>query len=191
MPVKEAEERGAGETGTTGGTPEPLPTFPPRLATFDVNGFGFAPGEHVSVREIFGTLATPPAVHTDADSLGRLSFTIKAYVPGHCSYQPQPELVAAGDAGTAVRARLNWRDPLMSPCAMSPGGTTVSDQPPAPVVAGTPPALTSLAGPLSVSLHPSVARRGKMERAVIRGLGLRTVRLTVQYADHRSTQHTA
>lgn len=162
-----------------GGTPvaSGSDTFPPRLAQFDLQGFGFVPGEHVSVQENFGSLTTPSPVTALADNQGRLHFSLQAYVPGHCSTGPVPLVLASGDQGTAVAAPLSWRDPIMSPCpVVSPGRSTTAR---ASAVASQ---------PIAASLHPSSGHPGATERLHVRAEGASGVSLTVTYAGG-STAH--
>lgn len=184
-------------TGSLYAPPAPASPVPPRLAVFEVQGFGFASGEQVTVHEIFGTLPSPSAVHSVADVQGRLRFTMQANVPGHCSFAPLPELVAVGDAGTAVRSPLGWRDPIMSPCVVPPGGLGVGSPPPPGVPVPSAPAPAASPGSssgsavLSVSLHPSVAHRGGMERASLQATGYKTATLKAHYPGRSVTRSTA
>lgn len=158
-------------------TPHPMPTQPPRLVTFDLQAFGFVPGEHVTLQERNspgGTLAT---VHAVADSQGRLVAGMEAYVPGFCSGAPIPPMVAAtGDQGTAVVAPLSWIAPLIAcPTMGAPNGDAKGL--PSPV----PPAMVN---GLALGIRNSVVHPGKGQTLSIHLTGAGIARVIVRYPIH-------
>jgi hypothetical protein len=174
--------------------PVVLPTPTPHLVTFNIQGFGFAAGEHVSIRETNIAQASQlAAVATSADASGRFEITMQAYVPFPCGpgSASGPELVATGDKGTSLVSRLNWINPLLMvacPVHVGPGdpGTPPPDNPPVPAAnsgtgAQTPSTL------LALRLRPATARAGRMEHAVVRTAGTGVATLIVRYPSHGAT----
>lgn len=164
-------------------TPMPVPTWPPRLQSFDVRGFGFAPGEIVTLTEKDSPVPAPPAGSATADAAGRFEATVQAYVPGLCSGAPEPSLIATGDRGTSAQAPIWTIEPMIA-CPIR-GGPDVPPVPnPSPAAAAT--SVTSSS--LSLSLAPPVAKRGRGERATLHTSGAGTAKMTIRYPG-RGTGH--
>ncbi|HEX6507280.1 MAG TPA: hypothetical protein VF221_06580 [Chloroflexota bacterium] len=158
-------------------TPQPIPTQTPRLVTFDLQAFGFVPGERVMLQERNSPGGTPAPFHAVADSQGRLEAAMQAYVPGFCSGAPMPPMVAAtGDQGTAVEAPFSWIAPLIAcPMMGAPGGDAKglpSPDPPA-MIQG-----------LALGLGTSVVHPGKGQVLRIHLTGAGVARVTVRYPIH-------
>jgi len=158
-------------------TPQPMPTQTPRLVTFDLQAFGFVPGEHVTLQERNSPGGTPAAVNTVADSQGRLVVGIEVYVPGFCSGASIPPMVAAtGDQGTAVVAPLSWIAPLIAcPTMGAPNGDGTGL--PSPV----PPAMVN---GLALGIRNSVVHPGKGQTLSIHRTGAGIARVIVRYPIH-------
>jgi hypothetical protein len=154
-----------------------MPTQTPRLVTFDLQAFGFVPGEHVTLQERNSPGGTPAAVHTVADGQGRLEAAMEAYVPGFCSGAPMPPMVAAtGDQGTAVVAPLSWIAPLIAcPMLGAPSGDGTGL--PSPVPPG-------MVHGLALGIRNSVVHPGQGQMLSIHLTGAGVARVTVRYAIH-------
>lgn len=192
-----------------GQQPAPVVQSAPRLATMALDGFGFVPGERVSVQQLASSLYPAlPAVAGVADAQGRIQFPVQVYLPPFCSGPFfVPRLVATGDHGTSVVSTVFVRQMLMIACPYHrpPGvgvGTPVppgNPQPSAPSTVQNPsvapvsPGPADVAAPttaditpaLSFRLHPAVGHPGKLERAVVQTATGGTVSLSVVYPAHR------
>lgn len=143
------------------GTP---PSLRSTLGSFDVRGFGFLPGESVTLSEMSaGPYAAGPSVSTHADLLGRVHVSLKAHVPPTCTrWYPLPRIEAVGDGGTSVLAPLGWFDVRAGACPTSPLA--------GPPVPGPGPAVTPIGPTSSLRLLPAVARAGDVEHAILHTL---------------------
>ncbi len=158
-------------------TPHPMPTQTPRLVTFDLQAFGFVPGEHVTLQERNSPGGTPAAVNDVADGQGRLEVGMEEYVPGFCSGALMPPMVAAtGDQGTAVVTPLSWIAPLIAcPTMGAPNGDGTGL--PSPV----PPAMVK---GLALGIRNSVVHPGKGQTLSIHRTGAGIARVIVRYPIH-------
>ncbi len=189
-----------------GQQPAPVVQSAPRLATMPLDGFGFVPGERVSVQQLASSLYPAlPAVAGVADAQGRIQFPVQVYLPPFCSGPFfVPRLVATGDHGTSVVSTVFVRQMLMIACPYRrpPGGGTPAPgnpQPPAPGAVQNPstapvspgaadattPTTADVTPALSFRLHPAVGRPGKLERAAVQTATGGTVSLSVVYPAHR------
>jgi len=184
----------------SGPQPAPIEQSAPRLVTMTVNGFGFVPGERVSVQQPADSpYPALPAVAGVADAQGRIQLPVQVYLPPFCSGPFfVPRLVATGDRGTSVVATVFVRQSLMIACPYHrplPG----NPQPPAPSTVQNPsvaPGLPAAAGAtaptnadvmpaLSFRLHPAVGHPGKLQHAAVQTTTGGTVSLSVIYPAHR------
>ncbi len=189
-----------------GQQPAPVVQSAPRLATMPLDGFGFVPGERVSVQQLASSLYPAlRAVAGVADAQGRIQFPVQVYLPPFCSGPFfVPRLVATGDHGTSVVSTVFVRQMLMIACPYRrpPGGGTPAPgnpQPPAPGAVQNPstapvspgaadattPTTADVTPALSFRLHPAVGRPGKLERAAVQTATGGTVSLSVVYPAHR------
>ncbi len=189
-----------------GQQPAPIAQSAPRLATMPLNGFGFVPGERVSVQQLASSLYPAlPAVVGVADAQGRIQFPVQVYLPPFCSGPFfVPRLVATGDRGTSVVSTVFVREMLMIACPYHrppgigvgtpapPGNpqpsapSTVQNPSVAPVSPGaTAPTTADVTPALSFRLHPAVGHPGKLERAAVQTATGGTVSLSVVYPAHR------
>jgi hypothetical protein len=164
-------------------TPQPLPGTTAIQTTNIVQGFGFRPGEGVSVREVHSPGDTPAPVSATADSQGQFRATVQVYVPGPCmGVSNPPEIVATGDKGTSASARPAYPPMPMYPC-IAPQPTVVPPAVPAP-------SSVTNAGHPSLSLRPKVATAGAVETARIQAPSAGKVRLSVTYPHHGTARWT-
>jgi len=190
----------------SGQQPAPIAQSAPRLATMPLNGFGFVPGERVSVQQLTSSLypALPPITGV-ADARGRIQFPVQVYLPPFCSGPFfVPQLVATGDHGTSVVSTVFVRQLLMIACPYRrpPGAGTPAPgnpQPPAPGAVQNPsiapvspgaanataPTNADITPALSFRLHPAVGHPGKLERAAVQTATGGRVSLSVVYPAHR------
>ena len=158
--------------GPPQGQPTPSTPQPARAMVLTYNlvqGFGFRPGEQVTIRETNVAGAAPSLAVVTADALGRIQTTLFVSVPGPCSSAPQPKLVAMGDRGTSASASPVYAPMPMYPCVGPPPTATVT------------PTAVSHPTHLSVTLRPRVARPGRQERADVRTGSAGTMQLAVRY----------
>lgn len=110
----------------------PLPPVPraarvaPQMVTMDVAGFGFVPGEAVTVRVThLDRFPTLPVIHRVADHFGRLRFSARAYyIYSSCGPGPTtPQLLARGNRGTRGIAYIPMGT-LGAPCFHPPPTAT-------------------------------------------------------------------
>lgn len=185
----------SGITGPgVGPTSEPVhsgsgPIRATQLTKLRLEGFGFVPGEHVTIWETASGNPAPPSVHTEADALGRFSVSVQAYVPFPC--QPaasRPFVVAAGDRGTAAVTFIFWQSPIMIACPnVRPPGTTgpSTPQPDNPQIPA-PSRQTAVAAPsLTLQLTHAAVRRGHVQRVRLESSTGGTATLVVRYAGGR------
>jgi hypothetical protein len=151
-----------------------MPTQTPRLVTFQLQAFGFVPGEQVTLRERNSPGSTPAPVNAVADGQGRLEATMEAYVPGLCGGAPLPPMVVAtGDQGTAVVAPLAWIAPLIAcPMMGAPSGDAKGLPSPAP---------PAMVHGLALGIRTSVVHPGKGQVLSIHLTGAGAARVTVRY----------
>ncbi|MBV9279614.1 MAG: hypothetical protein JOZ41_05995, partial [Chloroflexi bacterium] len=161
---------------------------PGRPTGLPFQGFGFVPGERVTVRQDHaGPYGSGPSTGTVADGLGRFQAQIQVYLPAPCAgWNAVPGLIAEGDRGTSALAVLHSPGPPVA-CPAAPPGGVPSIPPPAPSPA------QSGAGVQTASLRllPAETRPDSLERAIVQGTARMRVALSVVYPGGRLKQATA
>lgn len=160
----------------------------PQLVTFTVEGFGFAPGEVVTLQEP-AAVEHPAASSTSAvaDANGTIQAQVHAYLPPPCTmWQTPPSVEAVGAKGTSVLSVLNWWQVSMMGCP--PPGTPAGGGTPTPGSAGT----SQTSSPaVSLQLAHASVKRGRVQQALVKVDEPGHLKLTIRYANRRSRSLTA
>lgn len=144
-----------------------------------VSGFGFAPGESVTLtaRNLAADMAP---VTTNADDQGAFQVTLSLTLPCNAE-SSRPTITATGSQGTTLTRSVIGLGYCMDcpPNAMCPLPAPV----PAPpgVDAGSSATSESTTPAVGVSIRHPVIRRGHMQQATVQTDGAQTVRMSVRY----------
>jgi hypothetical protein len=160
-----------------------------QTGTTKLVGFGFAPGEHVTVRATASSgYPAVPQVKVTANSQGRISTTMRIYVTPACSGAKGVEsLHVQGNHGTIITGSI-FPERAMEVCPT--GGPTAT---PTATSSQTSQSTTPLAqinqDALGVSLSSNQFRAGQTVKAVVQTqtMGTATAQLVVRYANGKQS----
>lgn len=177
--------------------PLPYPGFQISTPQYTIHGFGFLPGEHVTVSQRPGPFPPGPTAHATADTFGRITVTLQVKVTISCSTgYGLPMLVAQGDGGTSVISPFYPSGPMPMNCPapvgtpIPPGIPGVTPTPASLPAPSMPPAVHTAGGAtLSLRVAHTVVSPGASESVTIRTDGESALTVTIRYPGGRMVRH--